>query len=65
MAVELLFLRSDVLVNVGSFVAVSLTSLGISALARSLRWPTPYPLFAALLDLGDAARSDARVHQQL
>jgi 4-amino-4-deoxy-L-arabinose transferase-like glycosyltransferase len=48
-AVQLLFLKSDVLVNVTSFVAVSLTSLGIYALARSLRWPTPYPLFAALV----------------
>jgi hypothetical protein len=50
-AVQLLFLRSDVLVNPTSFVAVSLTSLTIFALARSLGWPSPYPLFAALVPL--------------
>ena len=47
-ALQLLLLRSDVLVDVTSFVAVSLTSLGIYAHARSLRWPAPYSLFAAL-----------------
>ena len=49
MAAELLFLHSDVLVDVGSFIAVGLTSAGIYALARSLGWPAPYPLFAALV----------------
>jgi hypothetical protein len=47
--VELVFLHSDVLVNVGSFGAVCMMSLGIFALARSLRWPAPYPLFATLV----------------
>jgi 4-amino-4-deoxy-L-arabinose transferase-like glycosyltransferase len=48
-AIGLLFLHSDVLVNVGSFVTVGLTSAGIYALARSLRFRAPYPLFAALV----------------
>jgi hypothetical protein len=50
-AVQLLFLRSDVLLNPTSFLAVSLMSLGIFALARSLGWPAPYPVFAALVPL--------------
>ena len=50
-AVQLLFLRSDVLVNPFSFLAASLTSAAIFALARSLGWPRPYPLFAALTPL--------------
>jgi hypothetical protein len=50
-AVQLLFLRSDVLVNPTSFVAASLTSVAVFVLARSLGWPRPYPLFAALAPL--------------
>ena len=50
-AVQLLFLRSDILVNPTSFVAASLTCLGVFVLARSLGWPAPYPLFAALVPL--------------
>ena len=50
-AVQLLFLRTDVLVNPFSFMAASLTSVAIFALARSLGWPRPYPLFAALTPL--------------
>ena len=50
-AVQLLFLRSDVLVNPFSFLAASMTSVAIYALARSLGWPRPYPLFAALTPL--------------
>jgi len=50
-AVQLLFLRSDVLVNPTSFLAVSLTAVGVFALARSLGWPAPYPIFAALVPL--------------
>ena len=50
-AVQLLFLRSDVLVNPFSFLAASLTIAAIFALARSLGWPRPYPLFAALTPL--------------
>jgi 4-amino-4-deoxy-L-arabinose transferase-like glycosyltransferase len=50
-AVQLLFLRSDVLVNPTSFLAAGLTGVAIFALARSLGWPAPYPLFAALVPL--------------
>ncbi len=50
-AVQLLFLRSDVLVNPMSFLAASLTAVAVFALARSLGWPAPYPLFAALAPL--------------
>jgi Dolichyl-phosphate-mannose-protein mannosyltransferase len=50
-AVQLLFFRSDVLVNPTSFFAAGLTSVAIFALARSLGWPAPYPLFAALVPL--------------
>jgi hypothetical protein len=50
-AVQLLFLRSDVLVNPTSFVAATLACTAVFALARSLGWPAPYPLFAALVPL--------------
>jgi hypothetical protein len=50
-AVQFLFLRSDVLVNPTSFVSVSLMSVAVFALARSLGWPSPYPVFAALAPL--------------
>ena len=50
-AVQLLFLRSDVLVNPTSFLAASLTAVAVYALARSLGWPAPYPWFAALAPL--------------
>ncbi|MGE3907891.1 MAG: ArnT family glycosyltransferase [Chloroflexota bacterium] len=47
-AVQFLFLRTDVLVNPTSFVAACLTGLAVFASARSLGWSRPYPLFAAL-----------------
>jgi len=50
-AVQLLFLRSDILVNPTSFLAAALACTAIFALARSLGWPAPYPLFAALVPL--------------
>jgi hypothetical protein len=50
-AVQILFLRSDVLINPTSFASAALTCVGVYVLARSLRWPAPYPLFAALVPL--------------
>jgi hypothetical protein len=50
-ALQLLFLRTDVLVNPFSFLAASLTSVVIYRLAWSLGWPRPYPIFAALTPL--------------
>ncbi|MCC7371783.1 MAG: glycosyltransferase family 39 protein [Chloroflexi bacterium] len=50
-AVQLLFLRTDVLVNPFSFLAASATTVVVYALARGLGWPKPYPVFAALTPL--------------
>ena len=48
-AIQLLFLRSDVLVVPMSFLSAVAASLGIFAFSRSLGWPGFYPLAAALL----------------
>lgn len=48
-AIQLLFLRSDVLVVPTSFLAALAVSLGVFAFARSLGWPAPLPLAAALV----------------
>jgi hypothetical protein len=48
-AMQLLFLHSDILVVPMSFLTGLAVSVGIFAFARSLRWPAPLPLVAALL----------------